>query len=169
MARSIFLSESESQDFKDSITHRRRNNLSGDNKLTLESLSDIPGVGEKVKQSLIDHFGSEAVALKVIQDSRVPKELIKIMAQLRAEDGCPWDREQTHESLKRYLVEETAELMQLTAGQIGFALENTRLYAKLDKSYRSLEKAKMKIETYSKALDVELEKGRKIQKEFFLA
>jgi len=71
MARSIFLSESESQDFKDNITHRRRNNHLGDNILTLESLSDIPGVGEKVKQSLIDHFGSEAVALKVIQDSRV--------------------------------------------------------------------------------------------------
>lgn len=71
MARSIFLSESESQDFKDNITHRRRNNHSGDNILTLESLSDIPGVGEKVKQSLIDHFGSEAVALKVIHDSRV--------------------------------------------------------------------------------------------------
>ncbi|MFW9809489.1 MAG: hypothetical protein ACFFE6_08930 [Candidatus Thorarchaeota archaeon] len=71
MARSIYLSESESQDFKDNITHRRRNNHSGDNILTLESLSDIPGVGDKVKQSLIDHFGSEAVALKVIQDSRV--------------------------------------------------------------------------------------------------
>ena len=39
------------------------------------------------------------------------KELIKIIAQLRAEDGCPWDRKQTHESLKRYLVEETAELL----------------------------------------------------------
>ncbi|MFW9869340.1 MAG: hypothetical protein ACFFEL_06925 [Candidatus Thorarchaeota archaeon] len=71
MARSMYLSESESQDFKDNITHRRRNNHSGDNILTLESLSDIPGVGDKVKQSLIDHFGSEAVALKVIQDSRV--------------------------------------------------------------------------------------------------
>ena len=71
MARSMYLSESESQDFKDNDTHRRRNNHSGDIKLTLESLSDIPGVGEKVKQSLIDHFGSEAVALKVIQDSRV--------------------------------------------------------------------------------------------------
>jgi len=33
------------------------------------------------------------------------------MARLRAEGGCPWDREQTHESLKRYLVEETAELL----------------------------------------------------------
>jgi hypothetical protein len=67
----MFINESESQDFKDNITHRRRNNHSGDNILTLESLSDIPGVGEKVKQSLIDHFGSEAVALKVIHDSRV--------------------------------------------------------------------------------------------------
>ncbi len=71
MARSIFLSESESQDFKDNVTHDRRINHSGDKIVTLESLSDIPGVGEKVKQSLIDHFGSEAMALKVIQDSRV--------------------------------------------------------------------------------------------------
>jgi len=71
MARTMFLSESESQDFKDTITYRRRNNHSRDNILTLESLSDIPGVGEKVKQSLVDHFGSEAVAIKVIQDSRV--------------------------------------------------------------------------------------------------
>ena len=38
-------------------------------------------------------------------------ELVGIMARLRAEDGCPWDRKQTHESLKRYLVEETAELL----------------------------------------------------------
>ncbi len=39
------------------------------------------------------------------------KELVEIMARLRAEDGCPWDRKQTHESLKRYLIEETAELL----------------------------------------------------------
>jgi tetrapyrrole methylase family protein/MazG family protein len=38
-------------------------------------------------------------------------ELVEIMARLRAQDGCPWDRKQTHESLKRYLVEETAELL----------------------------------------------------------
>jgi len=38
------------------------------------------------------------------------QELVEIMAHLRAPDGCPWDREQTHESLKRYLVEESAEL-----------------------------------------------------------
>jgi len=43
----------------------------GDVSLSIESLSAIPGVGEKVKKALTDHFGSEAVALKVILDSRV--------------------------------------------------------------------------------------------------
>ncbi|MFX1263709.1 MAG: helix-hairpin-helix domain-containing protein, partial [Promethearchaeota archaeon] len=43
----------------------------GDTRVSLESLSDIPGVGEKVKKALVDHFGSEAVALKVVTDSRV--------------------------------------------------------------------------------------------------
>ncbi|MDP6357298.1 MAG: nucleoside triphosphate pyrophosphohydrolase [Planctomycetota bacterium] len=37
-------------------------------------------------------------------------ELIDIMARLRSDDGCPWDRKQTHESLKRYLFEEAHEL-----------------------------------------------------------
>lgn len=62
--------------------------------------------------------------------------------------------------------QETADLMLLTAGQIAGALENARLYSKLDKSYRSLEQAKHKIETYSKALHDEMEKGRKIQRDF---
>lgn len=35
--------------------------------------------------------------------------LLDIMARLRAPDGCPWDREQTLESLRRYLIEETYE------------------------------------------------------------
>lgn len=37
--------------------------------------------------------------------------LVDIMARLRAPDGCPWDREQTHTSLTRYLVEETHEVI----------------------------------------------------------
>lgn len=35
--------------------------------------------------------------------------LVEIMARLRAPGGCPWDREQTHESLKKYMVEEAYE------------------------------------------------------------
>jgi len=59
-----------------------------------------------------------------------------------------------------------ADLMQITAAQIGSALENAKLYSRLNQSYRSLEKAKMEIETYSKALDKEMAKGKKIQQDF---
>lgn len=38
--------------------------------------------------------------------------LVQIMARLRAPDGCPWDRKQTHESLKPYLLEETYEVLE---------------------------------------------------------
>jgi tetrapyrrole methylase family protein/MazG family protein len=34
------------------------------------------------------------------------------METLRGENGCPWDKEQTHESLKRYLIEETYETIE---------------------------------------------------------
>ena len=36
----------------------------------------------------------------------------EIMTRLRAKDGCPWDSVQTHESMKKYLVEETAEVLE---------------------------------------------------------
>ncbi|MBC7997139.1 MAG: MazG family protein, partial [Leptolyngbya sp.] len=39
-------------------------------------------------------------------------QFIATIARLRAEDGCPWDREQTHRSLARYLLEETYEVME---------------------------------------------------------
>jgi tetrapyrrole methylase family protein/MazG family protein len=40
------------------------------------------------------------------------RDLITIQARLRAPDGCPWDREQTHRSLARHLLEETHELLE---------------------------------------------------------
>ncbi len=36
--------------------------------------------------------------------------LLDIVARLRGDDGCPWDRKQTPESIKKYLLEETREL-----------------------------------------------------------
>lgn len=39
------------------------------------------------------------------------ERLVDIVAKLRAEDGCPWDREQTHMSLKKTLIEESAEVV----------------------------------------------------------
>ncbi|MDO4543690.1 MAG: nucleoside triphosphate pyrophosphohydrolase [Clostridia bacterium] len=38
-------------------------------------------------------------------------DLVETMRRLRGRDGCPWDREQTHESLKRDLLEECYELL----------------------------------------------------------
>jgi XTP/dITP diphosphohydrolase len=39
------------------------------------------------------------------------EELIAVLEKLRAPGGCVWDREQTHESLVQYLIEETFELV----------------------------------------------------------
>lgn len=39
-------------------------------------------------------------------------ELVRVMARLRAPEGCPWDREQTHRSLRPYLLEETYEALE---------------------------------------------------------
>ncbi len=38
--------------------------------------------------------------------------LVDVMARLRAPDGCPWDREQTHATLARHLLEETYEVLE---------------------------------------------------------
>ena len=38
--------------------------------------------------------------------------IFEIARRLRAPDGCPWDREQTHASLRPYLLEETYELLE---------------------------------------------------------
>ncbi len=40
------------------------------------------------------------------------EKLIDIMSALRGEKGCPWDKEQTRESLKPFLVEETYEVLE---------------------------------------------------------
>jgi tetrapyrrole methylase family protein/MazG family protein len=51
------------------------------------------------------------------QDDKAPfspgvNAIFEVVARLRAPDGCPWDREQTHESLRPYLLEETYELLE---------------------------------------------------------
>jgi tetrapyrrole methylase family protein/MazG family protein len=38
-------------------------------------------------------------------------KLRRVIAELRGPDGCPWDKKQTHESLKKYLIEEAYELI----------------------------------------------------------
>ncbi|HHV99942.1 MAG TPA: nucleoside triphosphate pyrophosphohydrolase [Clostridiaceae bacterium] len=49
----------------------------------------------------------------MLKDKYEFSDLVDIMKTLRSENGCPWDREQTHESLKKYLIEETYEVLEV--------------------------------------------------------
>ena len=75
-----------------------------------------------------------ALAVPILQG----EDLLGILTLLHARPG--------------HFTAETADLMQLTAGQIGSALENARLYTR--------------VEAYSRALNAEMEKGKKIQLDF---
>jgi tetrapyrrole methylase family protein / MazG family protein len=60
----------------------------------------------------IDHLA--CVYLPPLDPLAHPREvdsLIYLMGRLRGPGGCPWDREQSHDSLKRYLLEETYETL----------------------------------------------------------
>lgn len=65
--------------------------------------------------------------------------LVALQAQLRAPGGCPWDREQTHDSLRTYLVEETYEVLDALdtgdprklAGELGDVLLQVVFHAEL--------------------------------------
>lgn len=47
-----------------------------------------------------------------IKDKYNFDDLVEIITALRAPDGCPWDREQTHESIKSNFIEETYEVVE---------------------------------------------------------
>ena len=46
------------------------------------------------------------------ENSKLFEELLAIMDRLRGSDGCPWDRKQSHESLKPFLIEEAYEVLE---------------------------------------------------------
>jgi MazG family protein len=56
--------------------------------------------------------------------------VVAVMARLRSEDGCPWDREQSHESLAVHLVEETYEVLE--------AIDERRLSEELEEELGDL-------------------------------
>jgi tetrapyrrole methylase family protein / MazG family protein len=48
---------------------------------------------------------------KIPRDMRTFESLVEVIARLRAPDGCPWDRKQTHASLREYVLEESYEVL----------------------------------------------------------
>ena len=71
----------------------------------------------------------------------------------------------TH-SKPAHFTQEIVELMRVTTNQMAMVLDNAYLFENLNESFASLGKAKKEIETYSKALDMELDNCRHIQKCF---
>ena len=61
---------------------------------------------------------------------------------------------------------ECMELLEMTAVQIAVVLENAVLYTQLEESFHRIAQAKKEIEIYSETLDLEMEKGREIQRDF---
>jgi tetrapyrrole methylase family protein/MazG family protein len=51
--------------------------------------------------------------LPALEAVRAPEGLAYVVHRLRAPDGCPWDREQTHQSLRRYVLEEAYEVTEV--------------------------------------------------------
>lgn len=49
-------------------------------------------------------------------------DLVRIMKVLRGENGCPWDREQTHETLRQYILEEAYEVVDAIDAEDIYAL-----------------------------------------------
>ena len=54
-------------------------------------------------------------------------DVVAVMDRLRSPGGCPWDAEQSHDSLTRYLVEETYEVLDAVAALDGGAAAETEL------------------------------------------
>ena len=76
----------------------------------MQSIKKIP-LYELDRQDDIDHM--TYVYIPPVQDSiKDFYDLVDIMNKLRSCDGCPWDKEQTHKTLKKYLIEECYEVIE---------------------------------------------------------
>lgn len=76
----------------------------------LESIRKIK-LYELDRQPDIDYLTSIYVPKK-LDETKDFFDLLKVMETLRGEDGCPWDLEQNHKSLKRALIEESYEVIE---------------------------------------------------------
>lgn len=78
-----------------------------------EQLTTIP-LFELDRETEINNLTTVYIPPVSARDERLKEwtTFREIIAKLRGPDGCPWDREQTHASLKKYLLEEAHELLQ---------------------------------------------------------
>lgn len=63
-----------------------------------------------------DEDAPRPVAPIAAQDGTTLERLVRVMQRLLADDGCPWDREQSFESLRKYVLEEACEVIDAIEG-----------------------------------------------------
>lgn len=79
-----------------------------------------PADGDAATRTMGLQAANAGVEVEVVYFGVRPKgtrllQLVAVEERLRGEDGCPWDREQTHDSLMRYGIEEMHELAEAVA------------------------------------------------------
>ncbi|HYK71551.1 MAG TPA: nucleoside triphosphate pyrophosphohydrolase [Pseudoneobacillus sp.] len=80
---------------------------------TEEKITEVP-LFELDREVTLNNLTS--LYVPPVQDDRILRKqfskLREVIAELRGPNGCPWDKKQTHESLKKYLIEETYEVIE---------------------------------------------------------
>ncbi|WP_246039681.1 MazG family protein [Glycomyces buryatensis] len=75
---------------------------------------------EELREALAEYVADGTLELEIVYGSWDPPgarllDLVAAVSRLHAEDGCPWHREQTHQSLGSYLLEESYEVLDAIA------------------------------------------------------
>ena len=73
----------------------------------------MPGRANKKSKRANKHAGkARSGKMKHLTPGEWFEKLVAVQARLRAPKGCPWDREQTHQTLRTYLLEEAYEVLE---------------------------------------------------------
>jgi XTP/dITP diphosphohydrolase len=71
----------------------------------------VPGLTDPERLPAFDDLTRSHATPQALRAGLAFIRLVQVMARLRGPDGCPWDREQSHESLAVHLLEETYETL----------------------------------------------------------
>ena len=80
-------------------------------KKSLKRPEHLPKTGKKSARRRIASARSTPTKLSKIPIGKLFENLVAVQSRLRAPGGCPWDREQTHATLRTYLIEEAYEVL----------------------------------------------------------
>lgn len=105
-----------SNEIMQGLSAQLRRILPPNHQLTVISNAGLPGESREtiMLSDLADHDGGSMLGVYIppmpeLEATRTPLTLQNIVARLRREDGCPWDREQTNQSLAASLADEVYE------------------------------------------------------------